>query len=542
MSQNFSHSPLPDSITNSITDSITDSKVNLLFPDKLNQLIVHMHQTFQPRRMQLLKDREKRQQEYDQGKVPTFLDQHSEAASGTWKVAPIPSELKCRRVEITGPINSTKMVINMLSRNEMGQRADMAMLDFEDSMKPSWPNVLEGIQNAIGAAKGDLTLITPQKTYAIDPKDMAYPMVRVRGLHLNESNARINNETMSAGLFDLTVCFFHTAKIYLSQKRTAKFYIPKCEHHLEARWWNDVFAELEKSIDVPQGTLRATFLIETLPATFQMEEILFETKNYIAGLNVGRWDKIFSDIKTLKNHPDRVLADRAAITMTTPCMENYAKRVIHLCHKRGAFAMGGMAAFTPGKEANLRMEQTKKVTTDKEREFAWGHDGCWVSHPYFIGPALAAFPAENQLTKMLPEFNPLSDLLPRGEGPKTLDGLRTNVRVGIAYLQGWNQDLGCVAWDNLMEDLATLEISRAQVWQWLHHKIKLDSGETVNKELLSKVFEEELNKILNEPGISGDSTMKQLFTKAKMEAQEIFLQKELKPFLSMESDLYQSIN
>lgn len=210
-------------------------------------------------------------------------------------------------------------------------------------------------------------------------------MVRVRGLHLDETNVQVSGTPVSAGLLDLIVCFYHTAKLYLSQNKTPKYYVPKCEHFLEARWWNDLFTALEESLGFPESTLRATFLIETLPATFQVEEILYEIRNHAAGLNVGRWDKIFSDIKILRNHSDRIMPDRATINMTKYWMENYAKRVIQICHTRGAFAMGGMSAFTPGTDAELREEQTRKVMEDKRREAQWGHDGCWVSHPYFIG-------------------------------------------------------------------------------------------------------------------------------------------------------------
>ena len=507
-----------------------------LFPLKLQQILQDAHTQFNHRRIELLEERRKNQRLYDQGQVPTFLNQNSVAVQSDWKIAPIPLELKKRRVEITGPINSAKMVINMLSENEAGIIADTAMLDFEDSMKPSWPNVLNGFLNAIGVAKGDLSFQTPQKTYQLNIKKMAFPMVRVRGLHLSESNFKIKNEFISAGLLDLVTCFFHTAKIYQAKGQVTKFYIPKCEGHQEAKWWDDLFEFLEKSMDVPQGTLRCTFLIETLPAAFHIEEILYATKNHITALNVGRWDKIFSDIKTLKNHPDRIMADRASLTMTTPWMEQYAKRVIDLCHKRGAFAMGGMAAFTPGKDEALRKEQTQKVTIDKAREFTWGHDGCWVSHPYFIGPALTCFTKDNQIDKRVENFNPLADLLPQGTGQKTLQGLRTNIRVGIAYLQGWNQDIGCVSWDNLMEDLATLEISRAQVWQWLRHEIKLSTGEMVTKELVEKIFAEELEKILQESTYSPE--MKESFQRAKRDAQEIFLEKDLKEFLSLQSNIY----
>lgn len=498
-----------------------------LFPDRLQQLLLQFHKKFNPARLELLQQREVRQKEYDQGKLPVFLDKNSIAVTGNWKVSPIPKDLLCRRVEITGPVNSAKMVINMLSRNDSGARADMAMLDFEDSMKPSFKNVIDGYTNVIGAVAGTLKHSQADgKSYQLNPNDMAHVMVRVRGLHLDEKNIQIEGQNISGGLLDLVTCFYHTAKVYLSQGKTPKYYVPKCEHHLEARWWNDLFTDLEKAMELPVPTLRATFLIETLPATFQVEEILYEIRDHAAGLNVGRWDKIFSDIKVLKNHSDRIMADRAAITMACPWMENYAKRVVKICHKRGAFGMGGMSAFTPGKTETARAEQTEKVRTDKSREAAWGHDGCWVSHPYFIGIAREAFTKDNQLD-VVTDFDIYSDLLPKPTGPKTLSGIRTNVRVGIAYMQGWNADIGCVAWDNLMEDLATLEISRAQVWQWLHHKVKLDDGTQVDETLLKNVFNEELNKILGEVS----PTQHELFRQAKIDAESIFLSKNLANFL-----------
>lgn len=501
-----------------------------LFPLPLQELLISLHQKFNSQRLQLLANRDQRQKEYDAGSVPTFVPQGTFPLDTPWQVAPIPACLMCRRVEITGPVNSTKMVINMLSKNEAGVRADMAMLDFEDSMMPSFKNVLDGYQNVIGAVSGNLSWVQNDKTYKINLMDMAYPMVRVRGLHLSESNVLIDEEPMSAGLLDLATCFFHTAKIYLSQGKVPKFYIPKCEHYEEAAWWDKLFVALEQFFDLSLGTLKATFLIETLPAAFQIEEILYVTRNHIVGLNVGRWDKIFSDIKTLGKHADRILADRSTITMLAPWMENYAKRVIHLCHKRGAFAMGGMAAFTPGKTAKLREEQTAKVIADKKREFEWGHDGCWVSHPYFIGPALQSFLVSNQLNVKLQNFATDCDLLPQGTGPKTLQGLKTNIRVGIAYLHGWQQELGCVAWDNLMEDLATLEISRAQVWQWLYHRITLDDGTVVTPTLVSSIFQIELQKIILE--FPQDAVA---FKQAAMSAEKIFLKTELTPFLTMNS-------
>jgi malate synthase len=360
---------------------------------------------------------------------------------------------------------------------------------------------------------------------------MAYVMVRCRGLHLDESNFTIHGERISGGLLDLATCFYHTARLYMNKGLTPKYYVPKCEHYLEARWWNEVFTELEKKMHLPVPTLRATFLIETLPATFQAEEILYEIREHAAGLNVGRWDKIFSDIKVLRNHPDRIMPDRATISMSRPWMENYAKRVIKICHDHGAFAMGGMAAFTPGKSKELREEQTQKVLADKKREAEWGHDGCWVSHPYFIGVAMQAMNFPTNQLQMKTNFDKYSDILPQGVGPHTLKGLRTNVRVGIAYMHGWNNDVGCVAFDNLMEDLATLEISRAQTWQWLHNQVKLDEGMTVNKELVAKIFDEEFERIKSE--IEGDETQ---LRKAKEDAFTIFTAPVLNDFLTTHSE------
>jgi len=515
----------------SFPEKLWTAEFKELFPPELLRNLVHLHDKFNARRIQLLSDRKERQKKYDSGELPDFLDRSSEAVTGNWKVRTIPDELMCRRVEITGPVNSAKMVINMLSRNSDGDRADMAMLDFEDSLKPSFNNVLQGYKNVIGAVAGSLIAYSGERKYQLNPKDKAYVMVRARGLHLNECNFKIKNEHISAGLLDLAVCFFHTHKIYREQKLTPKYYIPKCEHYLEARWWNDVFNELEKLAGYREPFLRATFLIETLPATFQVEEILYEIREHAAGLNVGRWDKIFSDIKVLKNHPDRILADRSSIDMSRPWMENYAKRVIKICHDRGAFAMGGMAAFTPGKSEDVRKEQTSKVLKDKMRESEWGHDGCWVSHPYFIGVALKAMTSKNQLDRKI-NFDKYSDILPQSDGPHTLSGLRTNIRVGIAYMQGWQNDIGCVSFDNLMEDLATLEISRAQTFQWLHHKIKLDEGVIVTRELIEKIFSEELQKIVDEGEVPVEG-----LEQAKGKALDIYTKDYLNDFLTLDSEI-----
>lgn len=515
-------------------------------------LVARLHGELEPERQELLRAREARQREYDAGALPEYLptaDIAAREAASDWRIAPLPADLLQRRVEITGPVSDPKMVINMLSRSESGERADAAMLDFEDSMKPSWSNVVQGIENLRRAALGTLTFTKPgragepTKEYRIDPDDMPLLMVRVRGLHLDESNVTVDGAPVAAGLFDLTLSAWHTARRLVEQGKTPKYYVPKCEHHLEARWWNQLFSLVEEALSLPAGTLKATFLIETLPAAFQMEEILWEIRGRAAGLNVGRWDKIFSDIKVLREHSDRVLADRGSISLNRPWMHNYAMRLVRICHRHGAFAMGGMSAFTPGSTAELRAEQTRKVVEDKAFEASIGHDGCWVSHPYFIGPAMSAFPHDNQLGA-IPDIDDRPDLLPRPDGARTLEGLRKNVRVGIAYLNGWNRDIGCVAWDDLMEDLATLEISRAQVWQWLRHGIALDDGTRVTPALVRGIFDEEMERIEHEvrdamKGRDAADVAREVesFAAAREDAEQIFTEERFRPFLTCRSEL-----
>lgn len=524
-----------------------------ILPPEFRELVARLHHAFEPRRRELLAARDVRQAEIDAGALPTYLPRDSEAVRGAWRVAPIPADLMRRRVEITGPVNNAKMVINMLSRNAAGDRADTAMLDFEDAMKPTWRNVLDGYANVELAAEGTLSWVKPGRDgepdaiYALDPDDMAHPMVRVRGLHLGEINLRVDGEPVSGGLLDLVVCLARAAKIQIAKGVTPTFYVPKCEHYLEARWWNDLFVAAQEMLDIPVGTLRATFLIETLPAAFQMEEILYEIREHAAGLNVGRWDKIFSDIKVLRMHSDRVLADRATIGMNRPWMRRYAERLVEICHRRGAFAIGGMAAFTPGKSEELRRKQTDKVLADKRLEAELGHDGCWVSHPYFLAAALEAFPRDHQLDRIDPRADLYPDLLPQGGGPRTMDGLRTNVRVGIAYLKGWNEGIGCVAWDDLMEDLATLEISRAQTWQWLCHRVVLDDGTPVTNGLVRRLFDEELAEIEREvrtasrdPQSAATQREVEAFRRASRDAAEIFTREDLTPFLAMQSEPVES--
>jgi malate synthase len=531
-----------------------NARVKKLMEPNLIRLLAKLHLELEPQRQSLLKQRNVRQSNFDEGKLPEYLNKDNSAVKGKWHVKALPGDLLKRRVEITGPVNSTKIVINMLSRNTDGLRADMAMLDFEDSMKPSWQNVIDGVDNVIGAARGDLHFEQsggngkPAKTYEIDPDDMAGVMVRCRGLHLNEEHITIDEKPVSAGMFDLAMTFYHAAQLLIDRDRTPKYYVPKCESYQESRWWNKLFELLEDEKGYQTGTLRATFLIETLTAAFQIEEILYEIRDHAAGLNVGRWDKIFSDIKVLRYHRDRVMPDRSTIDMSKPWMDQYAKRLIKICHSRGAMAIGGMSAFTPGKNEELRREQTAKVKADKKNEHDIGHDGCWVSHPYFITSALECFPEDNQLSKTLPNQDKYPDLLPIGGGPVTDDGLRTNIRVGIAYMQGWNQDVGCVAWDNLMEDLATLEISRAQIWQWIHHKVSLDDGRTITRQLVDQLFDEELEKILAEvdeimEGLSPNRIRdtKEQFMKARKDVGAVFLLEQLPDFFNIALEEAQTI-
>ena len=520
-----------------------------LFEPEVCAIIARLHRELQPFRSRLLEARVLRQKTYDRGLLPDFLDVDEHPDShGEWKVAELPDDLLDRRVEITGPASDAKMVINMLSRGKDGQRADAAMLDLEDSMKPSWSNVASAIANVRDAARGTLTYTKPatgktaEKIYSLDPDDMPLLMVRMRGLHLEEVNIRVDGENVSAGLLDFALCAYHSAHTLMEQGRTPKYYVPKVEHYLEARWWNILFSLTENEIGLSEGSIRMTLLIETLPAAFQMEEILFETRKHAAGLNGGRWDKIFSDIKVLKEHPDRIMADRGSIGMDRPWMKKYALQLIRVCHRHGAFAMGGMAAFTPGSTAKLRKEQKARVVADKKFESSIGHDGCWVSHPFFIGPARKPFSKMNQLG-VSPDLEDNPDLLPDATGPVTMEGLRKNVRVGIAYLHAWNHDIGCVAWDNLMEDLATLEISRAQTWQWLRHTVTLESGEYVTQELVEIIFAEELARIESEL-LNGRSKMSEEeifalidpFRDASSDACALYTDPDFRPFLTLRSD------
>lgn len=523
-------------------DSTHKTLVTQLLTPQVVAWIAQLHRLLEPERRRLLAARRQRQTAYDAGELPTYLPQDSVAVEGDWQVAETPADLQCRRVEITGPVHDPKLVINMLSRNAQGHRADTAMLDFEDSMQPTWENVLHGLDNVRRAVDGTLQFTKrgrggqPDTVYRLDPNDQAALMVRVRGLHLLEQHVQVDGQPVCGGLFDLAVTLAHNGADLVAQGRTPKYYVPKCEHPEEARWWNRLFVVAQEALGLPPGTLRATFLIETLPAAFAMEEILYEIRHHAAALNVGRWDKIFSDIKVLKSHPDRLLADRASIGLERPWMRAYAVRLVQICHRRGALALGGMAAFTPGHDAARRAEQTAKVIADKELEASLGHDGCWISHPYFLAAAFSAFPRTHQRDVLHLDVDPYPDLLPRATPPHTIDGLRTNVRVGIAYMEGWRRGQGCIAWDDLMEDLATLEIARAQTWQWCRHRLRLDDGTEVHPNLVRRIFVEELERIHRELAQTYTDTenlaeVRSRFGAAAQEAFHLFTEHDLRPFL-----------
>jgi malate synthase len=455
---------------------------------------------FSERRDTLLQKRVERQKELDAGKLPDFLASTESIRQGDWKVASIPKDLQDRRTEITGPVDR-KMVINALNSG-----AKVFMADFEDASSPTWENMIEGQINLRDAIQRKIDFTAPNgKQYALKEK-IATLMVRPRGWHLPEKHVLWQGKPISGSLFDFSLFFFHNARALLEKGSGPYFYLPKLESHLEARLWNDVFNFAQDTLNIPRGSVRATVLIETILATFEAEEILYELRDHSAGLNCGRWDYIFSFIKKLKNHSRFLLPDRSQVTMTTHFMRSYALHVIKTCHKRGAHAMGGMAAQIPIKNDPKANEAAlAKVLADKEREATDGHDGTWVAHPGLVPIALQAFdkhmPEANQISRQRDDVQVTAeDLLKVPEGTMTEEGFRTNLRVGIQYLEAWLGGLGCVPLYYLMEDAATAEISRAQVWQWMRYGAKLTNGQIVTAELYDSLVPQELKTIQDEIG------------------------------------------
>ena len=445
---------------------------------------------FEPRRQQLLARRKLVQRDIDQGKFPNFLPETADIRQKEWKVAPIPHDLRDRRVEITGPVDR-KMIINALNSG-----ASVFMADFEDSNSPTWTNNLDGQVNLRDAVRGTIRYESPEgKVYEVGPNP-ATLLVRPRGWHLDEKHFLVEGKSISASLFDFGLYFFHNAKALLDKGTGPYFYLPKMESHLEARLWNDVFCFAQDELGIPRGSIRATVLIETILAAFEMDEILYELREHSSGLNCGRWDYIFSFIKKFRAHPNFVLPDRSQVTMERHFLSSYVELLIQTCHRRGIHAMGGMAAQIPIKndpEANEKA--LEKVRQDKLREVRAGHDGTWVAHPGLVPVAKEIFdrymPEPNQIEK--PRVNrPVTaqDLLEVPKGEITEAGLRWNIDVGLQYVHSWLQGSGCVPIYNLMEDAATAEICRTQVWQWVKHGATMTNGEVVTPKLVQELVRE----------------------------------------------------
>jgi malate synthase len=467
----------------------------VLTPEAL-AFLAELHRRFNDRRLELLALRDERQTRYDAGAAPDFLAETRAVREGDWKVAPIPADLQDRRVEITGPVDR-KMIINALNSG-----AKVFMADFEDASSPTFANMVEGQVNLKDRWAGQLgfTDAASGKSYALKDR-VATLIVRPRGWHLPEAHVLVDGEEMSGSLFDFGLYFFHNARATLAAGTGPYFYLPKMESHLEARLWNDVFVHAQDALGVPNGTIKVTVLIETLPAAFEMDEILYELRDHMAGLNCGRWDYIFSFIKRLKTHPEALTPDRAVMGMGSAFLAAYSLKLIQTCHRRGAFAMGGMAAQIPVKGDPAANEAAfAKVRADKEREAGNGHDGTWVAHPDLVPVAMEVFdrlmPQANQLGKLREDVAVgREDLLRVHEGERTEQGLRENIRVGVQYIEAWLRGKGAVPLYNLMEDAATAEISRAQIWQWIRQKAALNDGRQVTPELFRSLLDEEMTAL-----------------------------------------------
>jgi malate synthase len=494
--------------------------------------LAELHRNFDAKRQALLEARADRQQRFDAGELPDFLPATKNIRQGDWKIGPIPADLLDRRVEITGPVDR-KMIVNALNSG-----ATDYMADFEDANSPTWDNNLAGQINLkdLWAGKIDFTDPTTGKRYAVGSK-RAVLIVRPRGWHLPEAHLTIDGEPISASLFDFGLYFFHNAKAQIAQGTGPYFYLPKIESHLEARLWNDVFLFAQDKLGIAQGSIKATVLIETLPAAFEMEEILWELRDHIAGMNAGRWDYIFSFIKTFANNPNYVLPDRGQVVMGEAFLGAYASLLVKTCHSRGAFAMGGMAAQIPIKNDPAANEAAfAKVRADKEREVREGYDGTWVAHPDLVPVAKEVFdrmmPQPNQLARVRLHVRALrDDLLKIHAGTKTEEGFRLNIRVGVQYIEAWLRGHGAVPIYHLMEDAATAEISRAQIWQWMKYGAVLENGAKVTPEFFERALTEEMERVKSE--IGADLYEKGRFPEAIALFRDISLAESCADFLTL---------
>jgi malate synthase len=468
----------------------------ILTPDAL-AFVAKLHRAFNARRKKLLAARAERARRLDAGERPEFLAETASVRAGEWRIAPLPKALECRRVEITGPVDA-KMIINALNSG-----ADSYMTDFEDSTSPSWANLIRGQADLVGAVRGTLTFEQGDKRYKLNDRTATLQM-RPRGWHLDEKHVLVDGQRVSGGLFDFALFFYHNAREQLARGAGPYFYLPKLENHLEARLWNEIFVMAQQELGLPQGTIKATVLIETILAAFEMDEILYELREHSAGLNAGRWDYIFSCIKKFRRDKNFCLADRARVTMQVPFMRAYALLLLKTCHRRGAPAISGMSAQIPVKHSpEIHALAIEAVGSDKRRAVEDGYDGAWVAHPGLVEVAMKEFVAvlgdrPNQWDRQRDDVTvtaaELLDFQP--ETPITEAGLRLNINVGIHYLGAWLAGSGCVPIHNLMEDAATAEISRSQVWQWIRSpKGVLDDGRKVTADLVRSLIPEELARV-----------------------------------------------
>ncbi len=505
----------------------------ILTPEALD-FVAHLHNRFNPARLQLLSARQERQKNIDAGNLPTFLEETRAIREEEWQAAPIPDDLQNRQTEITGPVDR-KMVINALNS---GARVFMA--DFEDATSPTWDNIVQGQLNLYDAIRKKIDFIADNgKSYTLNEK-ISVLKVRPRGWHLPEKHVLIDGEPVSASIFDFGLFFFHNAKALINKGSGPYFYLPKLESHLEARLWNDIFIEAQQELGIAIGTIKATVLIETILAALEMDEIIYELRDHMAGLNAGRWDYIFSIIKKFKTYNKCILPDRSQITMQVPFMQAYAQLLVKTCHRRGVHAMGGMSAFIPSKNEEANKLAFQKVKADKELEASNGFDGTWVAHPGLIPIAAEAFrnaignkPHQKDVLREDVQFTD-ADLLrfkvKGGEISKA--GLRLNINVAILYIESWLSGTGAAALYGLMEDAATAEISRAQVWQWVHNKyVYTREGDEITERLVKNLIQEELYKI--EKQVGSDAFHRRPFEKAGRLFENLVLSKSFEEFLTL---------
>lgn len=519
-----------------ITGAFQQSYTEILTPEALG-FIVRLHRWFNPARQQLLANRQKVQAEIDNGKFPTFLKNTESIRNADWEVLPVLEDLQDRRVEITGPVDR-KMVINALNSG-----AKVFMADFEDANSPTWSNNLNGQINLRDAIRREISFENPKngKQYSLN-ETTATLMVRPRGWHLDEKNVTVDGEFISGSLFDFGLYFFHNAHELIKRGSGPYFYLPKLEHHLEARLWNSVFVFAQKELGIDEGTIKATVLLETILAAFQMDELLWELRQHSAGLNCGRWDYIFSFIKRFRNHSSFVMPDRSQVTMNVRCMKSYSELLIKTCHRRNAHAMGGMAAQIPIKNNPEANEAAfGKVAADKLREAKDGHDGTWVAHPGLVKTAMDIFdeymPNANQVdNKRLDVEVTEADLLAVPQGTITAAGIRENINVSILYIESWLQGNGAAALYHKMEDAATAEISRTQLWQWIQNASTTDTGEIITQELIDSLIPKELEKIENYVGIERYKGGR--FTEAVEIFNYLLKDKDFPDFLTLEAYKY----